>query len=495
MSDGRRQVADQIPASIGRYQITGSLGYGAMGAVYKAFDPLIKRHLAIKTVRLDIPRSSPQYRSFIERFQHEAQISGTLSHPGIVTLFDLGEDNGLPYFAMEFVDGRDRRRGPGRGRALQAGEGDRPREPGRRGARLRALAGRHPPRHQAGQPDPVRRRQDQGHGLRHREAGRRRHHPRRGAARDAVLHVARAGDGGEARRPQRHLLARRRGLRDALGPAAVPGPERDLDPVQARPHRARRAARPGVERPRAAEVARGLQQGARQEARAALSDGERFRAGPRALPRGLVERPRQRGDCQPRGGGRRRHARDQAPGAAAHACCDAGRGGARARSRRGRDAPDPESSADGNDERASCGRHDAGSRRAALGAERAPAAAHPDRRGRGDAGDARAGAAAGLADSASRSHAALAAEPSPERSCCVRAPRPASRHPAASRPRRGGCRAGGPGRARRLGAAAARAGRWERRCHAAARRRGGACSPSPRRPSRRPWPRPARCAW
>ncbi len=106
MNDGRRQVADQIPAVIGRYQITGSLGVGAMGAVYKAFDPLIKRPLAIKTVRLDIPRSSPQYRSFIERFQHEAQISGTLSHPGIVTLFDLGEDAGLPYFAMEFVDGR-----------------------------------------------------------------------------------------------------------------------------------------------------------------------------------------------------------------------------------------------------------------------------------------------------------------------------------------------------------------------------------------------------
>ena len=106
MSDGRKQVADQIPAQIGRYQITGSLGYGAMGAVYKAFDPRIKRHLAIKTVRLDIPRSSPQYRSFIERFHQEAQISGTLSHPGIVTLFDLGEEDGLPYFAMEFVDGR-----------------------------------------------------------------------------------------------------------------------------------------------------------------------------------------------------------------------------------------------------------------------------------------------------------------------------------------------------------------------------------------------------
>jgi len=106
MSDVSHKPADPVPATIGRYQITGSLGFGAMGAVYKAFDPLIRRPLAIKTVRVDIPRSSPQYRSFLDRFQHEAQISGTLSHPGIVTLFDLGEDRGDPFFAMEFVDGR-----------------------------------------------------------------------------------------------------------------------------------------------------------------------------------------------------------------------------------------------------------------------------------------------------------------------------------------------------------------------------------------------------
>ena len=77
-----------------------------MGAVYKAFDPLIKRTLAIKTIRLDIPRSSPQHRAFIERFYQEARISGTLSHPNIVTLFDIGEENGLPFLAMEFVDGK-----------------------------------------------------------------------------------------------------------------------------------------------------------------------------------------------------------------------------------------------------------------------------------------------------------------------------------------------------------------------------------------------------
>ena len=80
-----------------------------MGAVYKAFDPLIKRTLAIKTIRLDIPRQSPQYKSFIERFYHEARISGTLSHPNIVTLFDIGEESGLPYLAMEFVEGETHR--------------------------------------------------------------------------------------------------------------------------------------------------------------------------------------------------------------------------------------------------------------------------------------------------------------------------------------------------------------------------------------------------
>ena len=103
--DETARPPEQIPQTIGRYQVQDSIGYGAMGAVYKAFDPLIKRTLAIKTIRLDIPRQSPQYKSFIERFYHEARISGTLSHPNIVTLFDIGEEAGVPYLAMEFVEG------------------------------------------------------------------------------------------------------------------------------------------------------------------------------------------------------------------------------------------------------------------------------------------------------------------------------------------------------------------------------------------------------
>ena len=99
-------TGERIPATIGRYQIIDALGYGAMGAVYKAFDPLIKRTLAIKTIRLDVPKTSPQHALFIERFYQEARISGTLSHPCIVTLFDIGEEGGVPFLAMEFIDGR-----------------------------------------------------------------------------------------------------------------------------------------------------------------------------------------------------------------------------------------------------------------------------------------------------------------------------------------------------------------------------------------------------
>jgi len=102
----KSQASDEAPSSIGRYEITGTLGFGAMGAVYKAFDPVIKREIAIKTIRLDVPPQSPQRATFIERFYQEARISGTLSHPNIVTLFDIGEENGMPFLALEYVKGQ-----------------------------------------------------------------------------------------------------------------------------------------------------------------------------------------------------------------------------------------------------------------------------------------------------------------------------------------------------------------------------------------------------
>jgi TonB family protein len=101
------QPGAEIPAKIGRYEIVAPIGYGAMGAVYKAFDPIIKRSVAVKTLRLDVPPSSPDYRAFLERFAVEAKTAGRLSHPNIVTLYDVSSvDEPLPWLAMEFVDGR-----------------------------------------------------------------------------------------------------------------------------------------------------------------------------------------------------------------------------------------------------------------------------------------------------------------------------------------------------------------------------------------------------
>lgn len=86
----------------GRYQIVSELGRGAMGMVYKAHDPQIDRMVALKVLRED--RVVDQ--EFVRRFIAEAQAIGRLSHPNIVTVFDVGEDHGTIYIAMEFLEGR-----------------------------------------------------------------------------------------------------------------------------------------------------------------------------------------------------------------------------------------------------------------------------------------------------------------------------------------------------------------------------------------------------
>ncbi len=93
-----------IPAKIGRYEILGKLGSGSTGTVYRATDPLIGRILAIKTFRVDLS-PGPQRDRFLQRFYHEARISGGLSHPNIVALYDVGEVDGLPYLVLEHVEG------------------------------------------------------------------------------------------------------------------------------------------------------------------------------------------------------------------------------------------------------------------------------------------------------------------------------------------------------------------------------------------------------
>ncbi len=86
---------------VGRYQILERIGRGAMATVYKAYDPGINRTLALKFLHPDLCTEA-QYR---DRFVQEAKAAGALSHPNIVTVFDVGEIEGRPYIAMELIDG------------------------------------------------------------------------------------------------------------------------------------------------------------------------------------------------------------------------------------------------------------------------------------------------------------------------------------------------------------------------------------------------------
>ena len=90
--------------SIGRYRVFGELGRGAMGVVYKGFDPLIGRTVALKTLSID--NADAQAREFRDRLYREAAAAGALSHPNIVTIYDIIEDGGVTAVAMEFIEGR-----------------------------------------------------------------------------------------------------------------------------------------------------------------------------------------------------------------------------------------------------------------------------------------------------------------------------------------------------------------------------------------------------
>lgn len=92
---------------LGRYEIIGELGQGAMGVVYKAKDPLIDRILAIKTISLNL--AMDEREEYEARFYQEAKAAGRLSHPNIVTVYDVGKSGDIAYIAMEFLQGRELR--------------------------------------------------------------------------------------------------------------------------------------------------------------------------------------------------------------------------------------------------------------------------------------------------------------------------------------------------------------------------------------------------
>ena len=85
-----------------RYQIIKSIGEGGMANVYLAYDTILDRNVAVKVLRGDLSNDE----KFVRRFQREALAASSLSHPNIVEVYDVGEDNGEYYIVMEYVPGQ-----------------------------------------------------------------------------------------------------------------------------------------------------------------------------------------------------------------------------------------------------------------------------------------------------------------------------------------------------------------------------------------------------
>ncbi|MBL8232559.1 MAG: protein kinase [Bryobacterales bacterium] len=92
-------------AFIGRYQVRKELGRGAMGVVYLAEDPAIGRSVAIKTVNFDVTSGDAEEKLLMERLIKEARSAGSLTHPGIITIYDIGQTAASAYIVMEYVTG------------------------------------------------------------------------------------------------------------------------------------------------------------------------------------------------------------------------------------------------------------------------------------------------------------------------------------------------------------------------------------------------------
>ncbi len=92
---------------LGRYKIVSQLGRGAMGTVYEALDPAIERTVAIKTLNPHI--ADEDMGQVKERFLREAKSAGRLNHPNVVTIYDVGETDGVAYISMEYLEGHSLR--------------------------------------------------------------------------------------------------------------------------------------------------------------------------------------------------------------------------------------------------------------------------------------------------------------------------------------------------------------------------------------------------
>jgi serine/threonine protein kinase len=105
------------PAQLGRYVIQSELGRGAMGVVYKALDSVLERPVAVKTVNITLEREHAD--KYEKRFYQEARAAGSLNHPNIVTIHDVGKAGDVVFMAMEYIEGVELRTLLGEGRPLR----------------------------------------------------------------------------------------------------------------------------------------------------------------------------------------------------------------------------------------------------------------------------------------------------------------------------------------------------------------------------------------
>ncbi len=105
-SDTAGALPPGTPKQLGRYELIEMVGKGAMGAVFKGKDPAIDRLVALKTIRFDKGTNQKEIDELRERLHREARAAGKLSHPNIVTIYDVGAEGDLQYIAMEFLEGQ-----------------------------------------------------------------------------------------------------------------------------------------------------------------------------------------------------------------------------------------------------------------------------------------------------------------------------------------------------------------------------------------------------
>jgi serine/threonine protein kinase len=172
---------------LGKYAVSEVLGKGAMGVVYKGFDPHIRRTVALKTIRRELI-DDDQAATLLARFRNEAQAAGRLSHPGIVAVYEWGEAGEIAFLALEYVQGNSLREYFNRGTRFEG-----PDVVSVMAQLLDALHTRTSglaPRHQAGQHHHHEQRQAEGRGLRHRPHRHLEPHPDRRRHGHARLHGA-----------------------------------------------------------------------------------------------------------------------------------------------------------------------------------------------------------------------------------------------------------------------------------------------------------------